>query len=98
MLFLGLGGVVLGDAGSSRKLGMISHGIALVLLLVAGFGMQAKLQIGFPGWLIAKVVLWLFFGAMPVLAKKGVLKPTAAWALAVVFGAAAVLLGVTKPF
>ncbi|MCG8459477.1 MAG: hypothetical protein MI919_24630, partial [Holophagales bacterium] len=39
-----------------RKLAAITHGIALVILLVTGFGALAKLGItgGIPGWVWAK--------------------------------------------
>lgn len=40
------------------RLGMI-HGIALFLILLGGFGMLARLQVGFPGWAMAKVGIWV---------------------------------------
>jgi hypothetical protein len=47
-----------------RKGAMITHGIGLLLLLVAGFGMLARLGIhSFPGWVIGKVIIWLALGA-----------------------------------
>lgn len=46
-----------------RVKGAILSGIGLLLLLVAGFGMQAKLGIGWPVWFIAKIVLWVLLGA-----------------------------------
>ena len=39
-------------------LGMI-HGIALFLIILGGFGMLAKLELGFPVWAMAKVGIWV---------------------------------------
>lgn len=50
---------------------MISHGVGLLLLLIAGFGMLAKLQIsGFPTWVLLKIVIWLLFGGLIAMAYK----------------------------
>lgn len=101
LLFLGLGSALIpAENGQNpyRRASLIFHGIGLVLLFVAGFGLLAKLQLGFPGWVIVKIVLWLVFGAMPVLAKRGVLQPVPAWTIAAVAGALAAWLGVMKPF
>jgi hypothetical protein len=50
---------------------MISHGVGLLLLLVAGFGMLAKLQIhSFPTWVLLKVIIWVVFGGLIAVAYK----------------------------
>jgi hypothetical protein len=55
-----------GDAAIRRIRGMM-HGIGLFLILLGGFGMLARLGIihgaGFPGWIWAKLVIWLLLGA-----------------------------------
>lgn len=43
---------------------MMITGVASLVMVVAGFGLQAKLHLGFPGWLIAKIVCWLALSAM----------------------------------
>ena len=48
----------------TRKRVMMITGIASLLALVAGFGLQAKLHYGFPGWLIVKLVCWLGLSAL----------------------------------
>lgn len=55
------GGTFYGFAGSpaSKKTVMITTGVASLLMLVSGFGLLAKLQYGFPGWVIVKLVCWL---------------------------------------
>jgi len=78
-----------------NKGAVMGHGIALLLLLVAGFGMQAKGGIdGFPLWIIVKIVIWVVFGAAIVLAKRGVLTGKAAWISMIALGTAAAYLGV----
>lgn len=56
------------DNTGLRKFGTIVSGIALVLLLVSGFGLVAKMQYGYvEGWLLVKYLCWLALGALPVL-------------------------------
>ena len=44
----------------NRKKTLMITGIAGLLVLVSGFGLQAKLLAGaFPGWLLVKLVCWL---------------------------------------
>jgi hypothetical protein len=82
----------------TRKRVMMITGIASLLVLVGGFGLQAKLGYGFPGWLIVKMVCWLGLSA---LAGLGYRKRGAAGALSVVallIAATAVVMVYTKPF
>src|SRR5215204_2822532 len=51
-------------APETRKRVMMITGIASLLALIAGFGLQAKLNYGFPGWLIVKLVCWLGLSAL----------------------------------
>lgn len=105
-LFAALGGSVLshrdGAAGAAaKKLTGITHGIALLLLAVTGFGALAKLgltSVGFPGWVWAKLVLWVILGAAPFVLRK---KPALAglfWWLLPILGIAAAWLALYKPF
>ncbi len=58
------------DGNKVRALVMATHGVGLLVLLVAGFGMLAKLQsmaAGLPGWLHPKLLIWLLIGAAPVI-------------------------------
>jgi hypothetical protein len=47
-----------------RKKVMIITGIASLLMLISGFGLLAKLHLGFPGWIIVKLVCWLGLSAL----------------------------------
>ena len=89
-----------GDKASNQGRGLVgaSHGIALVLILVSGFGMIAKYQYGFPGWVIAKIVLWLVIGGLLVVPYRAPGSAGLVWALSPLLGAAAAWLALVKPF
>jgi len=73
LLFTTLGGMAtlvwLGASETSKAqrgfLAML-HGIALVIVFVAGFGLQARMAGGggWPVWLILKIVIWAVLAAM----------------------------------
>ena len=46
-----------------RKRMLMLTGIASLVVLVAGFGLLSKLSLGFPGWVIVKLVCWLILSA-----------------------------------
>lgn len=73
-LFTGIGGFLALNKENAQhgKFAVYLHGVGLVLLLVSGFGLVAKLEIGFPWWIVGKVVLWLFLGGALALAKREV--------------------------
>jgi hypothetical protein len=55
----------------SKKTTSILHGLGLVLLLVAGFGMLAKLGIhGLPIWVLIKTLIWIWLGLCTVIIKR----------------------------
>src|SRR6185503_20400036 len=81
-------------APETRKGVMIITGVLSLLALVAGFGLQAKLQVGWPGWLIVKIVCWLGLSA---LAGFGYRRRQAAGALTVV-ASVLVIIAVTMVY
>lgn len=107
MVFLALGGVATNaiNGGSKnhswRKPIAITHGIGLALSLIGGFGLLARLGIvqgGLPGWVWAKLGIWIVFGAMVgVIARKPALAK-ATWPLCLALGATAAYLAGSKPF
>lgn len=46
------------DPKNRRKTGMIT-GILALLMLIGGFGLVATMKVGFPWWVIVKLVCWL---------------------------------------
>jgi uncharacterized membrane protein len=48
-----------------RRLGSIIHGVAVAVILIAGFGLLARLEMfgGFPPWIWIKLGIWLVAGA-----------------------------------
>lgn len=96
LVFVGIGGLL---SSEGAKKAMKWHGIGLLISLVSGFGMLAKMGImgSMPKWVWAKIVLWLVLGFLPVLAKRRVLAAPAVVLLAVIVGAALGYLGYFKP-
>src|SRR5690606_42133901 len=74
VLFTSLGGLVLqswlskpdGPLPGAKKMLAISHGVALLIIFVAGFGLMAKkgpMSGGSPLWIFVKLGVWLVPGA-----------------------------------
>jgi hypothetical protein len=58
--------------GPNKKFAYLTHGIGLLLLLVGGFGLLARLNLGpgLPNWIYFKLVAWLYFGGIVALIKR----------------------------
>lgn len=85
-------------APETRKGVLAITGIASLVALVAGIGLLHKLQLGFPGWAIVKIVCWLGLSA---LAGIGYRRRGAAGTLAlvaVVLALVAIVMVYLKPF
>ena len=68
------------------------------MLLVAGFGALAKLEVqGVPSWAWGKLVLWLLLAASPVLIKRKPNFAKALWFALPLLGVVAASLAVLKP-
>lgn len=70
-VFLGLGGVCLHAAGGGtpespvRRTGLMVHGLGLLLVLVAGFGMLARIGASATApWVLGKLLVWLALGGI----------------------------------
>ncbi|MCB0358984.1 MAG: hypothetical protein KDD44_05095 [Bdellovibrionales bacterium] len=106
VLLLAFGGMMVGVAdgqspqGPLRKRLLMAHGIGLAIILIAGFGMLARLGIHWPwpGWLIAKLAIWLVLGglAAALLRQPSRLKVLSLAVLVLAWLAGTVAL--TKPF
>jgi hypothetical protein len=103
MIFLAYGGLIVRAVyaptdSQIRRLGAITSGIGLVLVLVGGFGLQAKLHLGWPTWFILKLAIWVILGAMIVLINRKPELSQKLWWSTLVLGALATVLVVSKPF
>lgn len=107
MVFLSMGGVIMhainggGREHSWRKPVAITHGIGLLLALVGGFGLLARIGVmqgALPGWVIAKLVIWLVFAILVgvTIRKKSLAKPF--WIFTLILGVVAAYLAGSKPF
>ncbi len=99
-LFTAMGSIIASDKKKPVMMTnfVIMHGISLVFILVSGFGMQAKGDLEFSGWLIAKVVIWLLLGAALVVLKRGLLSTSLTWLLILALGTTAGYLAIYRPF
>lgn len=108
LVFMGLAGVLGMKMGGEarpkqRWIFFASHGLGLLLLLSSGFALVNRLGLMsggrfLPGWVQAKLVIWLLAGGAVVLASR--LSRYAGWVL-LIFAALVVLaawLGIAQPF
>lgn len=107
LLILAIGGVSLHAMGGGTKatsggrgLASASHGVGLLLIIVAGFGMLARLGIegGIPGWVWAKLVIWLVIGGLFMLPYRKPELSKLVWIATAVLVLCAGWLAHTKPF
>ena len=94
-VFTAMGAIALGAQESQRKVASMLHGISLLLLLLAGFAILKKPPMDVHYWKI-KILLWLFLGVAPVLARRKLMPPAVLLLVTLVVGILAAYLGVTK--
>ena len=103
LLFSSLGALT-AMAGSTnqafRRFAGIAHGVALVLVLVAGFGLLARLGMfgAIPTWAWIKLFLWLALAMIIVPLKRKPELGLVLWTGLPILGALAAWLAITKPF
>ena len=99
-LFLGFGGLL--GIGENRtninRIVFALHGAGLLILLVAGFGLVAKMGIGFPNWVIVKLAIWVAMVVLFVLIKRNILSAKAGVFISLILGAVIAWLCLAKPF
>jgi len=95
LLFFGIGGILMPAIaglklqGKPRTVCYIIHGLGMFFLILGGFGMLARLQLGFPAWIHVKLAVWLSLGFAIGLAKR-----MPSWVLLVVI----LLLAMVAPY
>lgn len=94
-LFSSLGSILLASARS--KAASILHGVSLLLILLIGFAMLGKPPMEKYWWML-KLVLWLFIGGAPALAKRKIMAGPLVLALCIAAAGFAAWLGLAKPF
>jgi hypothetical protein len=98
MVFLGYGALLARSMAapgnvSIRKLGSITSGIGLLLILIAGFAMISKFGYSFTApWLIVKMLVWLALGGLIVLINRKPQLAVLLWWLLLALGAIAVIM------
>ena len=102
-LFLAFGAAIAAEKGKARWSAPL-HGIALFVILLAGFAMLPALGIPganghghLPGWVIAKVVIWILLGLSLVLAKRKPVRISLLVSFLILLGAAAGIWALWKP-
>ncbi len=104
LIFSALGGTTIASLlGSSddkraRRLTGISHGVGLLLLLISGFGMLARLGLGFDGWVFGKMGIWLLLGTSGFLIRMRPGWASLFWIVLPLLGMVAGYLALYKPF
>lgn len=81
-----------------KKTLSIIHGVGLLMLLISGFGMLARLGIHgeFPLWVILKIVFWLALGGLIAAVNRAPSKNKLWWWLVLALAGAAAWLGLFK--
>jgi hypothetical protein len=106
LMFTALGGLLLASragvtTGVSRKTAGMTHGIALILILVSGFGALARIGLSnpaiWPAWLWLKALIWLVFGGIIVLIRRAPRSATILWWILPLLGGLAAYLALYKP-
>lgn len=85
------------DSRASRFI-QINMGTALLIILIAGFGMLAHIKLVQMGWISVKIVIWLLLAFMIVLIKKLPKLNTWFWYGTWFAGLLAAYMALYKPF
>lgn len=106
MLFLSLGGLVAHRINGGQRQSpwrrsiALTHGFGMTFVLIAGFGMMARLGVSwpYPGWIWLKFSIWLFFGGSMAFAYRMPATLKALWFTLLGLGGVAAFLAIYKPF
>mgnify|MGYP003495034197 CR=1 FL=1 len=81
-----------------RKFFAILHGVGVLIILVSGFGLAARLGYmqQLPNWIYIKLAIWLCLGGAIALVKRQVFSPMVSYTLIVTLSILAAITAVTK--
>ena len=105
-VFFSLGGVVFHVASGGnrdtawRKGAAILHGVGLLIVFVAGFGLIAKMKLAFPwpAWIWIKIGIWLLLGLALTIPYRMPQHSRLLWIALPLLGVLATYLARYKPF
>ncbi len=97
MLFLSFG-LLLGSKSEKPRLALVLHGMALIILIISGFGILAYQGIhgALPHWIIGKLVIWLLLGVSATFARRKLLPQAILIPLLLLLGGASAYLSLWK--
>lgn len=106
LLFFGFGAtLILSYAGvpfqgKSKMLAFVTHGVGLLFLIVSGFGLLARLGLvqQLPGWVHAKITIWVLMGLAISLARRKGKFGLPVTILLIGIGMTAAIIAINKPF
>lgn len=94
-----MGATVLLMSRTQGKFWKIWTGVASFFILFGGMGMQARLQVGWPAWIQAKIVLWLLITMLGhIVAKRFPQQGNKAFAGTFLIAVLAAWIALFKPF
>ncbi|MCH8029207.1 MAG: hypothetical protein IH874_04670 [Candidatus Dadabacteria bacterium] len=103
-LFLSLGAYLslsMNNSEKGRKLAAITHGVVMIMIIIAGFGLLARLGIMSPGswpaWAWVKLGIWvLLAGSIAVIKRTRGSVALLLWFLIPILGGIAAYMGIFK--
>ncbi len=105
-VFASLGALILASrdgawGGRGRKLAGMTHGIALLVVLIAGFGALARHGMSNPAhwplWVWIKALIWLILGGIIVVIRRSPQLSTLLWWLLPLLGGIAAWAAIYQP-
>jgi hypothetical protein len=87
-----------------KLIGSIGHGLGLLLILISGFGLAAKIGLfangmgSLPIWFLTKIVFWIVIGGVVVLIRKKGYQNITLYCLVIAILLIPMFLGLFKPF
>lgn len=102
MVFLAYGGMIVRTATKSdnpglRRMGAITSGLGLFLILFGGFGLLAVQGYGWPLWIIVKAVIWFVLGGLIAIINRKPEFSQFTWWFTLLLGVVALLMVILKP-